>query len=428
MSKNRSTHKENVRRGRDVGEGWIARAAASFARDPSGLKKIVGLSGAVTSLLVGALNLVNLHWYYGYTVANALSDYYVWTLALFAFLFLITAYWRSRIAGGIHVAVLLIAAFLGARTSQPSDVTSAVFVILGVILLFEYQLGTAATIVGFVVAAVSYPIGLAIGYGRSSEAFGVNTGQALILIIDVVICFGAVFWRHMLRRRDEARLLEERVDQRTAELAAALEERSVMLQEIHHRVKNNLQMIASLLQMEARKIEEPALKNSTDTSIRRIHAMALVHETLYQSRPLHAIRLDEYVGKLTRHIQLAAADGTRVVLEGSKDIVTTPDFALPFGLIVNELVTNACRHAFPAGQGGTVAVHLEQGEQIELRVTDDGVGLGAGFDVTRDGGLGLTIVRSLARQLTGTIQIHTGNGAGGVGTSWVLLFPRRAVR
>jgi len=269
--------------------------------------------------------------------------------------------------------------------------------------------------VGLLIALATYPVGLLIGYGHSSMAIGVSTGQALLFIVDLVLCFGLIFWRHILRRRDEAAFLEARVDERTRQLEAALDERTVMLKEIHHRVKNNLQMIASMLEMEARKVSEPVLRESTETSIRRIHAMALVHEVLYQSNPLHNIELDDYVRKLSRHIQLAVTRGVRINVAGSSETAAPPDFALPFGLILNEIVTNACRHAFPGDRGGNIDVVLSRNGGIRLSVADDGEGLPEGFDVSTDGGPGLSIVRSLVRQLSGTLAAEPNGHAGGTG-------------
>lgn len=400
----------------------IRRTLLSFGRHPTGLQRWIGYSGAVTSFLVGLLNFIRLYSYEGLSAVAAFSSIFVWTLLLFGLLFAFTALRPSKFSGGVHVAVLFVAAFLGAETSTPGDVTSAVILILGILLLLEYELGISATVVGLLIAFTTYPVGLLIGYGHSSTATGVSTGQALLFIIDIVMCFGLIFWRHILRQRDQSALLEARVQERTRQLETALEERTVMLQEIHHRVKNNLQMIASMLQMEARKIKNPVLRESTDTSIRRIHAMALVHEVLYQSKPLHNIKLDEYVRKLTRHIQLAVARGVRIDVTGNSQIVTTPDFALPFGLIVNELVTNACRHAFPDDRRGNVEVILARTGGVRLSVMDDGEGLPEGLDVLKEGGLGLTIVRSLVRQLAGSLVVRPNDRTG---TCFVIDLPLR---
>ncbi|HUX14144.1 MAG TPA: histidine kinase dimerization/phosphoacceptor domain -containing protein [Spirochaetia bacterium] len=395
-------------------------------RDPGGLQRLVGFGGAITSIIVAGVNFGQVHWYHGLSVLRSLGHYYVWSIILFAILFAVTGFWQSKAGAAVHVLVFFITAFLAARTALPGDVTSAIYLILGVLLLFEYRFTTSVTAIGVTVGVLTYPIGLAIGYSRSTGEAGASTGQALVLILYLVICFGAVFWRRILLQREEAALLEQRVEERTRELKTALDERSVMLQELHHRVRNNLQMIATLLQMEAKKSADPVLKTSTDTSVQRIHAMALVHETLYQSRPLHAIRLDQYVEKLARQIQLASTDRVKIEVDCEPEKLTTPDFALPFGLIVNELVSNACKHGFPAGRGGSITVRLRESKGLELSISDDGVGLPAGFDPASTTGVGLKIVRALVRQLSGKMTVVSNPER--PGTRWELKFAVREGR
>ncbi len=399
------------------------RAFIGVGGDTAGLQRFVGFGGAITSFVVAGVNFGQYHWYRGLTVLQSLRDYNVWSIIIFAILFAVTGFWQSKIGAAIHVLVFFITAFLAAETALPGDVTSAIYLILGLLLLFEYRLGPPATVIGIGVGVISFPIGLTIGYSHSTSEVGASTGQALVLILYLVVCFGAIFWRRILLQRDEAALLEERVDERTRELKTALDERSVMLQELHHRVRNNLQMVATLLQMEAKSIADPVLKNSTETSVRRIHAMALVHETLYQSRPLHAIRLDTYVEKLARHIQLASTDRVEIEVDGEPGQFAAPDFAVPFGLIINELVSNACTHGFPAGRTGSITIRLRESEGLELSIVDNGVGLPAGFDPASATGVGLRIVRALVRQLSGKMTVES-NGAR-QGTLWELKFLAR---
>ena len=208
-----------------------------------------------------------------------------------------------------------------------------------------------------------------------------------------------------------------------AALSAALTAKEVLLQEVHHRVKNNLQIISSLLNLEAESLPENA-QRALEDSQRRIRSMCLVHEQLYNggadageldfagyARSLTSDLVNAYSGQFER-VQL------RLELEPVRLGLSQ---AISCGLILNELVTNALKYAFPGGRTGEVRVELHAPEDsVELRVADNGVGLPPGFDWTQSHSLGLRIVALLTRQLSGTLR----NGAV-AGTSFTLSFPKR---
>jgi PAS domain S-box-containing protein len=191
-------------------------------------------------------------------------------------------------------------------------------------------------------------------------------------------------------------------------LRRSLEEKEVLLREIHHRVKNNLQVISSLLSAQAREVDEGAIRERFAETQDRIRSMAAIHERLYQSDDLAQVNFDEYLEGLLD--DLFRSHRTHKI-DRSLEAAPQPlpiDQAIPAGLIVNELVTNALEHAFPDGQGGTVVVvyRADEGEAT-LVVEDDGQGAP---DLASEGTLGLRLVRGLTRQLRGTLSTDTENG------------------
>jgi two-component sensor histidine kinase len=216
--------------------------------------------------------------------------------------------------------------------------------------------------------------------------------------------------------------LEGRVRSRTAELLAALRERDVLLQEVQHRVKNNFQVITSLLNLQLRSLGEGAGRDALVECQTRVQAIALIHEQLHQSNDSRRVPFSEYARKLAGNVFTATAvSPRRVSLElALEDVALAADQAIPCGLILNELITNALRHAFPGGRTGTIRVELGQAEDgLRLAVSDDGVGLPASFDV-QGPSLGLQLIGMLTRQLGAQFDVETAGG-----TSFRLTVPEK---
>jgi PAS domain S-box-containing protein len=191
-------------------------------------------------------------------------------------------------------------------------------------------------------------------------------------------------------------------------LRSSLREKDVLLQEIHHRVKNNLQVIASLLNIQVFSETSEGARQGLIESQTRIQSMALVHQLLYQSKDLAQIDFSEYINNLIQRLAQTystAADRVRVVTSAA-GIRLDVDRAIPCGLILNELVTNALTHAFPDGRKGTITVTFsEDADNIILTVADDGIGLAKPIDFDDIRSFGLQIARTLAHQLDGTISL-----------------------
>ena len=203
-------------------------------------------------------------------------------------------------------------------------------------------------------------------------------------------------------------VLEQRVEQRTAELASSLEDKIVLLREVHHRVKNNLQIIISLLNLQSRYIEDEKTRQVFHESQNRIMAMALVHEKLYLSTDMAVIDLDNYIRFLGDSLfQFYGMQGKGIVLTtGICDINIGINTAIPIGLIVNELVSNSLKHAFPRGRNGEISIAVKrENNSLSILFADNGVGIPQDLDWRNGKSLGLRLVISLVEQLSGTIEL-----------------------
>ncbi|MGE0710391.1 MAG: PAS domain-containing protein [Planctomycetota bacterium] len=192
------------------------------------------------------------------------------------------------------------------------------------------------------------------------------------------------------------------------QLRESLREKEATLREVHHRVKNNLQVISSLLNLQAERIADPAGRSVFLESQSRVRAMALVHETLYGSGSLARIELPQYFDRLCDSLLQSFGGSDRVRIEREIPPVTLDlERAVPAGLIVSELVSNALKYAFPGERAGRIVVALEVAPDgaYTLRVSDDGVGLPPDLDLERPSTLGLYLVSLLARQLRGTLEV-----------------------
>ncbi|MBX3749281.1 MAG: transporter substrate-binding domain-containing protein [Opitutaceae bacterium] len=204
------------------------------------------------------------------------------------------------------------------------------------------------------------------------------------------------------------------------ELRDSLREKEALLREIHHRVKNNLQVITSLLRLEAGRSAQPATKAALQDMQGRIRSMALLHETLYRSADFARVDMADYLRQLST--QLHRAQNTRpgaVRLQlDLEPVMLEAEQAIPCGLMVNELLTNSLKHAFPDGRSGEIriALHARPDGRVQLEVGDNGTGLPADLDERRQRSLGLQLVSDLVRQLQGTLEA----GAAGPGARFVI--------
>ena len=212
---------------------------------------------------------------------------------------------------------------------------------------------------------------------------------------------------------DNARL-HQAERQRSAELARSNKEKEVLLKEIHHRVKNNLQVISSLLSLQSSCVQEPHTLEVLRESQYRIRSMALIHEKLYQAHDLSRVDLAGYARDLAAYLFWVYGAGERAIslrVQGS-GVFLEIDTAVSCGLLLNELISNALKHAFPDDRAGQICVSLEMDgdHQVRLKVSDDGIGLPAELGPGNAESLGLEIVYALVEQLEGTIEVDRRRG------------------
>lgn len=204
-----------------------------------------------------------------------------------------------------------------------------------------------------------------------------------------------------------------------AKLERSLQEKQTLLQEVHHRVKNNLQIISSLLSMQANLIEDKSAVAKLIDSDRRVRSMAMIHEHLYHQKDMSSIDLGEYLKDLTAELFSSSVGNQLLRFRVEATSVSIPiDQAIPCGLMLNELITNALKYAYPEGEGEICIKLVSDENSIAISVSDSGVGLPAGFDCGNSQSLGMTIIHVLTQQLEGELTI-----SGSPGVTFTIRFP-----
>ena len=222
-----------------------------------------------------------------------------------------------------------------------------------------------------------------------------------------------------------AALYTENTERQQAEkqIKASLKEKEVLLKEIHHRVKNNLQIISSLLKLQSRSTDNIQTLAMFKESQGRIRSMALIHEKLYQSKDLSRVNFAEYIASLSANLFRSYEIDISAIkpVMNIENIYLEIDVAVPCGLIINELVSNSLKYAFPSGSSGEIKIELYSVDQrnLTLIVADNGVGISRNLDWQDLKTLGLQLVNNLVEQLGGIVNIDSTSG-----TEFRIVFPR----
>ena len=207
------------------------------------------------------------------------------------------------------------------------------------------------------------------------------------------------------------------------QLQRSLREKEILLREVHHRVKNNMQVISGLIELQSAQISDPETHRLFQESYERIKTMALIHESLYRSEDFARIDFSIYLDKLISYL-LSSYGRTRDEISVDirlQVIYMNMDIAVPCGLIANELISNSLKHGFPGGRRGTISIRLENAgeKECEFMVSDDGVGFPPGLDFRKTPSFGLQLINGLAsHQMRGTVELRKGTG-----TTFVIRFP-----
>ncbi|MCP4130688.1 MAG: response regulator [bacterium] len=210
-------------------------------------------------------------------------------------------------------------------------------------------------------------------------------------------------WRESVEKE-----LREREDQ----LTASLKEKSVLLEEVHHRVKNNMQLVSSLLSLQAGFVEDEKYKKYFTSSQNRIFTMALIHEKLYHSKNLSQIDFDNYIRALTDKLLLSFFMQIEIEMNISvNNMLVNLDIAIPCALMITELVSNSLEYAFEKGQKGEITIEFyNNNNRYTLIVADNGKGLPSGMDFRNTNSLGLSLVNELTTQLKGKVSLDDSSG------------------
>jgi two-component sensor histidine kinase len=245
----------------------------------------------------------------------------------------------------------------------------------------------------------------------AEEALTRLTGQdaEYALVVDEHTLLGMI---SLTRLQEYGQVAErERVEET---FKASLQQQEILLREVHHRIKNNLQIISSLLDIQASSVEDPHIAEMFLDVQNRVISMALIHETLYQSGDLRMVNFGVYVRSLAEQIfRSYNVPRQRIALQIRADeVMLDTKQAVPCGLILNELVSNCLKHAFPDARGGEIRIELraDAAPRVTMIVRDTGIGFPAGVDSSHPQTLGLQLVHSLTEQLGGRLDVESDGG------------------
>jgi two-component sensor histidine kinase len=255
------------------------------------------------------------------------------------------------------------------------------------------------------VATVTLPRAEALAAWRKS------VHESLLLLAASGLVIGSLAFA-AARFADQDHRARNQLERTAGELSAALDDKDLLLKEIHHRVKNNLQITSSLIQLQARGFHDPQVREAFNQTQRRLRSISLLHDVLYNDDPAARTDMAVYLTELTREVASAHgadARGITVKVE-AEPIRLSPAQVTPLGLSLSEVLTNAFKHAFPDGRAGGITVGARQTDDtVEVTVRDDGAGFTGAPG--REGSLGLTLISVLARQLRGTYSFSSEGGA-----------------
>ncbi len=232
--------------------------------------------------------------------------------------------------------------------------------------------------------------------------------RQLIIIIASLLSIGILFTLFF-----RVRSKNKKINEQNAIISTALKEKEILLKEIHHRVKNNLQVISSLLSIQSRSISDVKAKEAIQEGRSKVHSMSLIHQNLYQKGNLAGIQMNDYLPKLSRNLfDTYNISGDQIELKTDITKITLDvDTVIPIGLIVNELITNSLKYAFPNEQKGIVEVKLKKDkDQLILEVLDNGIGLDVNELTKKKDSFGHSLIRAFKNKLGAVIKIDSKQG------------------
>lgn len=239
----------------------------------------------------------------------------------------------------------------------------------------------------------------------------------VIAALALALLLALAFYRNYRNTKKANRIIaqqQQETEEKKRIIEISLTEKETLLKEIHHRVKNNLQIISSLLNLQANRTDDENLKRIMNEAKNRISSMALIHQKIYQSGNLSSVDFQAYIGQMAQSIDANFNNEKKNITQhiDTHGISLDIDTSIPLGLIINELLTNSYKYAFSGRSSGTISISLKEknAEELELHVSDDGKGLPVGFDPATLNSLGVKLVKGLASQVKGTVRFESHQG------------------
>jgi two-component sensor histidine kinase len=263
------------------------------------------------------------------------------------------------------------------------------------------------------------------GLSAHTAALSARWDEARVLLVAACLMAVVLAWltavrnrllnesRNRARELEEAHRTLESINRELRETMLSKEEKEVMIKEIHHRVKNNLQIVKSLIRFQMDQVSDPRMTELFNECVNRVSAMALVHEQTYLSKDLANIDVNTYLASLTRDLCHAYTIDTKLDMDIRIHVPTlSVDTLIPLGLLINEVISNSLKYAFKGRREGVILVHLEGDDHngLDLRIGDDGVGLPDRSRWDRPQSLGMELIQTLAGQLNTTVSLVPGPG------------------
>jgi two-component sensor histidine kinase len=234
-----------------------------------------------------------------------------------------------------------------------------------------------------------------------------------IIILSTIIIFLILNNHNSKKREEQLYIKNKQISSQNLLIEQSLKEKEALIKEIHHRVKNNLQIISSMLSLQIGKISDKGMQSILRDAQQRINSISLTHQMLYQKDNISSISLGDYIENLVGQIEktIFSSDIELITSISSRDRKINIDSAVPLGLLINEILTNAYKHAFSANEKGTVVVSLiDSDEECVLKISDNGKGLPENYDKLNQNSMGMELINILADQLSANLKIERTNG------------------
>lgn len=391
------------------------------------IQRDVGLASFVFAGTIAVVNTVSIAVVAGRGFADALGEPAVWILAVNAVLGLASAYVRRHGMRIVQVLLFLASAAYAAAVSPAGNLTSAALLVYSLLLALQYDLFVRSAVFHYVAFFTVYTAGMVAGLLTGTLTPTGILAKLLatgFLVYLMWIALGRQLHTYRTKAESTSAMnaeLERLVRQRTKELEHALAEKTVLVQEIHHRVKNNLGIISSMLALQS---DVPGGRDAGEVLEEvqhRIYAMALIHEELYSSDSLSSADLAEYVHTLGATLaESYGMDAGRVLRLNIGEIALPVNTALPCGMVLAECISNSVKYAFPDDRPPSIEVTARRSDgELFLRIADNGVGIPPDVAVDPPDTFGLWLIQTLVtRQLHGRISLDTSGG-----TAWEAIIP-----